>query len=161
MFGGKKNKKKDVFGLYYVEIEYDYCNSKVCEMKKVYDIRKNLRHEINMLNISKNIFFLSLKTEVLAVKNGLIIDSVGVNFKFDNCYLKIIKNDVLVHILTDKIEFYHIKLNYDCLPEKIVVQPFDSMYFPRNVQDELLSIMPINQGYAILFQTDLKNHSLV
>lgn len=59
---------------------------------------------------------MSLKTQVLAVKNGLIIDSVGVNFKFDNCYLKIIKNDVLVHILTDKIEFYKLTLNYDFLP---------------------------------------------
>ncbi len=59
---------------------------------------------------------MSLKTEVLAVKNGLIIDSVGVNFKFDNCYIKLIKKDVLVHILADKIEFYHMKLNYECLP---------------------------------------------
>ncbi len=105
-----------MFGLYFVEIEYDYCSTKVSEIKKVYDIQKELRHEIKLLNISANIFFMSLKTEVLAVKNGLIIDSVGVNFKFANCYIKLIKKDVLVHVLENKIEFYHMKLNYDCLP---------------------------------------------
>lgn len=62
MFEGKKGKKKDVFSLYFVEIEYDYCNSKVFEMKKVYDIKKVLRNEIKLLNVSANIFFLSLKT---------------------------------------------------------------------------------------------------
>jgi hypothetical protein len=62
MFGGKKGRKKDVFGLYFVEIQYDYCNSKVFDMKKVYDIKKTLRNEIKLLNISTNIFFISLKT---------------------------------------------------------------------------------------------------
>ncbi len=104
-------------------------------MKKVYDIQKNLRYEIKLLNISANIFFMNLKTEIVAVKNGLIIDNIGVNFRFDNCYLKIIGNDTLVHILTDKIEFYHLSLNYQVMPEKISVTPFDSIYFPRDLQD--------------------------
>jgi hypothetical protein len=46
MFGGQKkekNEKKEVFGLYFVEVEYDYCNTKVSEIKKVYDIKKDLR----------------------------------------------------------------------------------------------------------------------
>ncbi len=60
--GGKKRKKKDVFGLYFVEVEYNYCNSKVFDMKKVYDIKKNIRNEIKLLNISTNIFFISLKS---------------------------------------------------------------------------------------------------
>lgn len=74
---------------------------------------------------------MNLKTEVLAVKNGMIIDSVGVNFKFEHCYLRIMSGDVLVHILADKIEFYKLEIDYNVVPERIKVTSFDSIYFPR------------------------------
>ena len=46
---------------------------------------------------------MNLKAEVVVVKNGLIIDNVGVNYRFDDVYIKILSKDLLVHILSDKI----------------------------------------------------------
>ena len=46
MLGGHKKdkkKKKSVFGLDFVEIEWDSCNTKAFDIKKVYDIQKDLR----------------------------------------------------------------------------------------------------------------------
>lgn len=106
------------------------------------------------MNVTSTIFFMNLKTEVLAVKNGLIIDSVGVNFKFDHCYLNVVRKDLLVHILEDKIEFYRLELNFNVMPEKIQVTPFDSIYFPRDLNDEFLALVPVNEGYGIFFQKD-------
>lgn len=101
---------------------------------------------------------MNLKTQVLAVKNGMIIDSVGVNFKFDHCYLSIISADVLVYILTDKIEFYRLELNYDVMPERIKITSFDSIYFPRQLDDQFLSIVPVGNGYGFFFQHQLKKN---
>lgn len=63
-----------------------------------------------------------------------------------------------MHILTDKIEFYKLTLNYDVMPEKINVKPFDSIYFPRQLCDEFLSIVPVEQGYGIFFQHEIKKN---
>ena len=149
-----------MFGLDFVEIECDSCNTKAFDIKKVYDIQKDLRKQIKLLNIIANISLMSLKTEVLAVKNGPIIDNVGVNFKFGKCDIKLIKKDVLVHVLADKIEFDHMKLNSDCLPEKFVVKLFDSIYFPCKVKDEFLSVVSISQESVILLQADLQSQKL-
>jgi hypothetical protein len=59
---------------------------------------------------------MNLKAEVVAVKNGLIIDNLGANFRFDNVYIKIVNKDMLVHILSDKIEFYNINFNKNVMP---------------------------------------------
>ncbi len=46
------------------------------------------------------------------------------------------------------------------MPEKIIVKPFDSIHYKREIDDPFLAVIPINQGYGIFFQTEIKKNKI-
>lgn len=59
---------------------------------------------------------MNLRSEIIAIKNGMIIDNMNVNFKGNNLFLKIISRNKIVHFLEDKLEIYKFGFNLTVMP---------------------------------------------
>ncbi len=70
---------------------------------------------------------MNIGTEILAAKNGYILDSANVNIQSGNAKLKYISNQRLIHISDRKVEIYKMNILTNVVPNKIQVLPIDAL----------------------------------
>ena len=70
---------------------------------------------------------MNIGTEILAAKNGYILDSANVNIQSGNAKLKYISNQRLIHISDRKVEIYKMSILTNIVPNKIQVLPIDAL----------------------------------
>ena len=107
---------------------------KIKGFKKVYEIQQRLKHKIKIKNFMKDIFLMNLGFEILAFKQGYIIDSVGISSAIDNPNLKYLGEERLVHVSDKRIEIYKFRILTNVRPHKIEVKSIDSIIItpPKN-----------------------------
>ena len=81
-----------------VELEYPGNKLQLNPAEKIYDIKNSLKSQIKIRNSAhKGTFIMNLGTEILTFKKGYIMDSVNINVKVENSFLKYIGSNTLVH----------------------------------------------------------------
>ena len=93
----------------------------------MYDIQCSLKKQIAISNYSKDIIFMSIGSEILAAKNGYILDSASINIQSINSKLSYISNSRLVYISPNKAEIYSLSILTNVVPNKMSVKPIDSL----------------------------------
>ena len=78
-------------------------------------------------NFSKDIIFMNIGAEILAAKNGYILDSANMNIHSGNAKLRYISNQRLIHISDTKLEIYKMSILTTVVPNKIQVTPVDAL----------------------------------
>lgn len=70
---------------------------------------------------------MNIGAEILAAKNGYILDSANVNIQSGNAKLKYVSNQRLIHISDKKLEIYKMRILTNVVPNKIQVSPIDAL----------------------------------
>lgn len=110
-----------------MKINIEFATIDIEKPQKVYDIKKNLKKQIVIENFSKDIIFMNIDTEILAAKNGYILDSANVSIQSGNAKLRYISNQRLIHISDTKVEIYKMSILTNVVPNKIQITPIDAL----------------------------------
>lgn len=79
-----------MFTLWVLEIEFMVNDVYMRGFKKVYDIQKRLKKKLVLKNFMKDTFLMNIGWEILAFKQGYIIDSVSISSNIHNSNLRYI-----------------------------------------------------------------------
>jgi len=119
--------KKQSFILWCLEINFGTEQIKTRELYRVYDIMNNVKGKLSIQNYTKEIIFMNLDHQIMAIKNGYLIDTVNVNVKGEGEFLKYIHPETILHINKKHVEVYNFSINMAVKPEKIVLRSLDSI----------------------------------
>ena len=105
---------------------------------------------IRISNYWNNIYLFNLGFEILAIKNGYVIDSANVNIQSQETQLVYIGEKKLVHLCNKRVDLYGFSVNENN-PPKINVGSIDSIIFKQEVP----------QNYAFFKVLEMINENLV
>ena len=89
------------------------------KVSKVYELPYEMRKVVTLENYSKDVYFINLGEQIIAIKRGYILDSARVNKDTNDCHLKFFAQSKLLHISTARLEIYNFLLNANTIPAKI------------------------------------------
>jgi hypothetical protein len=98
-----------------------------------YEIKKSLRDKISLNNFSKDIFLINRGKEVLAVRNGYILDSVQMSFENENFqFFYFYADKILFSVSLSRVDIYNFELNQKSKPHRIKTVAKDSLSLPNS-----------------------------
>ena len=87
---------------------------------RVYDIPNHLLKDLKISNFARDIFIMNFKFELLAAKDGYIMDSANINYEKEESFL--VHNGESIILITDiKMEIYSFKIATNVKPNKIII----------------------------------------
>jgi hypothetical protein len=97
---------------------------------------------------------MNIGTEILAAKNGYILDSVKLNFQIGHAKLRYISNQRLIHISDTKLEIYKMTILTTVVPNKIHVTPVDALEIKDKPNEaEFFGILStVGDNFAVFYQ---------
>lgn len=81
IFFEEPKEKKQSFILWCLEIDFGTEQIKTRPLYRVYDIMNYAKGKLSIQNYTKDIIFMNLNHQIMAIKNGYLIDSVNVAIK--------------------------------------------------------------------------------
>lgn len=82
---------------------------------------------------------MNFKHEILAAKDGYIVDSANINFEEESCLIHTGEHLLLVSNI--KLELYKFKIDTHHKPNKIVVHSVDSIEFKKESSYRFLNCL--------------------
>lgn len=126
---------------------------KIKGFKKVYEIQERLKKKIKLKNFMKDTFLMNLGWEILAFKQGYIIDSVSMSSAIDNPNLIYLGEEKLVHVSDRRIEIYEFRILTKVKPYKIEVKPRDSIILnPPKKSVFFTTVQVFNNNLLLVFK---------
>jgi hypothetical protein len=97
---------------------------------------------------------MNIDAEILAAKNGYILDSANVNIQSGNTKLRFISNQRLIHLSDKKLEIYKMSILTTVIPNKIQVTPVDALEITDKPHEaELFGIVStLGDNFAVFYQ---------
>ena len=153
-FIDEEESSNNTFGLWFIKINIDFTSIDIEKPQKVYDIKRNLKKMLVIENFSKDIIFMNIGAEILAAKNGYILDSASVNIQAGNAKLKYISNQRLIHITDSKLEIYKLSILTNVVPNKIQVTALDALEIKDKPHEaEFFGIIStVGDNFAVFYQ---------
>lgn len=87
--------------------------------------------KLSIQNYTKEIIFMNLNHQIMAIKNGYLIDTVNLTVKEDGEVLKYLHPNTLLHITRKNVEVYNFSIDMSVKPEKISLKSIDSIEFTK------------------------------
>ncbi len=103
-----------------------------------------VKGRMTIQNYTKEIIFLNLNHQIMAIKNGYLIDTLNLNVTEGKEILKYIHPQTILHITKKYMEVYHFSIDLTVKPEKIKLTSLDSI--------EIIN-MPEGAEYLSVLQT--------
>lgn len=144
-----------------MEINFEGEQIKTREPYRVYDIMNYVKGKLSIQNYTKDIIFMNLNHQIMAIKNGYLIDTVNVSVNEEGEILKYIHPQTILHITKKNVEVYNFSINMAVKPEKIVLRSIDSIEL-KNIPSEAFYISVLqtfNSNFAIFFEDSQKKKS--
>lgn len=107
--------------------------------------------KLSIQNYTRDIIFMNLKNQLMAIKNGYLIDTVNVSVNDEGEILKYLHPNTILHVTKKNVEVYNFSINMAVKPEKIVLRSVDSIE---------ISPTPPNAFYIALLQTHPSNFAI-
>ena len=85
---------------------------------RIYDVPAGLVNKFKIDNFSKDVIILNFKFEILAAKDGFIIDTANTDIHEDGSCL-VYKDDHLLHISDEKLLIYGFRILTAVKPNRI------------------------------------------
>jgi hypothetical protein len=97
---------------------------------------------------------MNIDTEILAAKNGYILDSANVSIQSGNARLRYISNQRLIHISDKKVEIYKMSILTNVVPNKIQITPIDALEInEKPYEAEFFGIIStLGDSFAVFYQ---------
>lgn len=92
----------------------------------MYDIPNSIVNKFKIDNFSRDTLILNFQFEILAAKDGFIIDTANINIQESGSSL-IYHGDYLLHISETKLLLYSFKIQQNTKPKKIDIKSLDSI----------------------------------
>ena len=86
-----------------------------------------VKGKLSIQNYTRDIIFMNLKNQIMAIKNGYLIDTVNVSVNEEGEILKYIHPQTILHVTKRNVEVYNFSINMAVKPEKIVLKSIDSI----------------------------------
>lgn len=144
-----------------MEINFEGEQIKTREPYRVYDIMNYVKGKLSIQNYTKDIIFMNLNHQIMAIKNGYLIDTVNVSVNEEGEILKYIHPQTILHITKKNVEVYNFSINMAVKPEKILLRSIDSIEL-KNIPSEAFYISVLqtfNSNFAIFFEDSQKKKS--
>jgi hypothetical protein len=144
-----------------MEINFEGEQIKTREPYRVYDIMNYVKGKLSIQNYTKDIIFMNLNHQIMAIKNGYLIDTVNVSVNEEGEILKYIHPQTILHITKKNVEVYNFSINMAVKPEKIVLRSIDSIEL-KSIPSEAFYISVLqtfNSNFAIFFEDSQKKKS--
>ena len=101
-------------------------------------------------NFSKDVIILNFKFEILAAKDGFIIDAANTNIQEDGSCL-VYQGDHLLHISEDKLLIYGFRIMTAVKPNKIELRSLDSIEIRKDPRYQFFNCLEMLNGNFVLF----------
>lgn len=161
-FEEKKPSRPKVFGLWCIEYEFLASEIRCFPPQKIYEIKSSLKKSLKLVNYSKEVFFMNLGNEILALKKGYVLDSATVNLQNEDSTLIYVGKETLLHVSSGKIDTYSFHLSMLSKPWRIQVKATDSIKMPeRMLNEDFFHVLEVlNNDYAFIFQLNPRKNRL-
>lgn len=117
---------------------------------RIYDIPSGLVSKFKIDNFSKDVMILNFKFEILAAKDGFIIDAANTNIQEDGSCL-VYQGDHLLHISEDKLFIYGFRIMTAVKPNKIELRSLDSIEIRKDPRYQFFNCLEMLNGNFVLF----------
>jgi len=117
---------------------------------RIYDIPSGLVSKFKIDNFSKDVIILNFKFEILAAKDGFIIDAANTNIQEDGSCL-VYQGDHLLHISEDKFFIYGFRIMTAVKPNKIELRSLDSIEIRKDPRYQFFNCLEMLNGNFVLF----------
>lgn len=139
-----------MFTLWVHEVECLVNEVRMKSFKKVYDIHKSLKKKLKLKTFMKDTFLMNIGWEILAFKQGYILDSVSISSTVDNPNLRYLGDEKLVHVSDKKLELYQFKIATDTKPYSIKINPIDSVQLSLPSNAQFVDVLQVSNGNLLL-----------
>jgi hypothetical protein len=116
IFFEETKEKKQSFILWCLEIDFESEHIKARPLYRVYDIMNNAKGKLSIQNYTKDIIFMNLNHQIMAIKNGYLIDTVNLSVKGDGEILKYIHPNTILHVTKKNVEVYNFFIDMTVKP---------------------------------------------
>ena len=107
-----------------------------------YNIKVSERKDFSIFNYNKEICLIKFRYNIIAVKNGFVIDETNTNFRGEGSFVDIIEScNTVVHFRNTMVDVYKFSMNFNVKPEVIKLDCLDSIAFEPPKETKLFRIV--------------------
>lgn len=152
IFFVEKSTTSKTYILWRLELEFKQIttNHSYKSIVRIYEIPSGLVNKFRVDNFSKDIMILNFKFEILAAKDGFIIDAANTNIQEDGSCL-VYHGEHLLHISENKLFIYGFKITTAVKPNKIELRSLDSIEIKKDSKYTFFSCLEMLNGNFVLF----------
>ena len=161
VFFEEMNESKQSFVLWCLEIAFDGERIRPQEPYRVYNIMKQARGRLSVQNYTRDIIFMNLNNQIMAIKNGYLIDTFNVsNTEGGGGILRYIHPETILHITKKTVEVYHFSIDMSVKPGKIVLRSVDAVQLKGVPEGAFfLSVLEyFRSRFAVFYEDSLRKH---
>ena len=124
------------------------------KMAKIYDVSSKV--DVKLSNYSEEIYLINLGYKVYAMKHGYLLDSVEVNNREYETYMRRVNQNELVHISEGKVDVYKLRINEEVNPAKMSLESRDSIEVPnfRWAMKFVGALSMLGDNLVVFYQVD-------
>ena len=112
--------------------------------------------KFKLTNYARDIVLLNFKFEILAAKDGFLIDTVNINIQ-DNSSFLLYTGAHMLHISEELMLIYDFKVNTQSKPHRIEVRSLDSVLVGRERAHHFYGCLEMLKDNYVLFYQEIHN----
>ena len=112
------------------------------------------KEKLSVQNYTTDIIFLGIGHQIMAIKNGYLIDTVNLKVSNESEILKYLHPNTILHINKKSVEVYNFSIDMNAKPEKIVLHTTDSIEL-KKLPDKVsyMSVLrAFKDNFALFFE---------